>query len=231
MIRENMDRVRERILSACARSSRNPNEITLVAVTKTHPAKVIKEAFEAGVKDIGENRVQEALRKFLELATTNYQLPTINWHLLGHLQTNKVKPAVKMFDLIQSLDSLKLALEIEKEAGKIDKIQDCLIEVKTSFEETKSGAAEENLLPLLEGIKGLKHVRIKGLMTIAPYGTDARPYFRKLYALREKLGAITFPESIGFGILSMGMTGDFETAIEEGSTMVRIGRAIFGERV
>ena len=230
MIKENIAKVKDEISAACLRCGRKSEEITLVAITKTHSAEVVRKAVEAGIKDIGENRVQEAQQKYSELSAIDRGLPIFFWHLVGHLQTNKVKPAVKIFNLIQSVDSIRLALEIEKEAEKINKIQDCLIEIKTSPEETKSGIQEEDIYKLIEGIKNLKHVRVKGLMTIAPYGIDSRPYFKKLYSLKEKLSAERYSDNISFNILSMGMSDDFETALEEGSNMVRIGRAIFGQR-
>lgn len=192
-----------------------PAGVTIVAVSKGRSIEEIKEAVAAGITDIGENKVQEALLKYREL-------PTIKWHMVGHLQANKVKDAVKIFDLIQSVDSLHLAQEIDKQALKINKIQDILIEIKTSPEETKFGLKPEEAIPAIKEIAKLKNINIKGLMTIAPIVDDpekTRPYFRLLRDLRDEINK--------FQIFSMGMTDDFKIAVEEGATMVRLGRAIF----
>jgi len=227
-IKENILRLEERIRNICVKTGRKREEITLVAVSKFQPAEKILKAIEYGIKNIGENRVQEAREK-LEQISGDFK--DVRWHMIGTLQTNKVKYAVKIFDLIQSVDSAKLLEEIEKRAGSIDKKQKILIEVKTSFEETKKGIEEDNIYELIEKIKGLKFVELKGLMTIAPFGIDASPYFKKLYNLNEKLkDDFKKEKNINFDIISMGMTDDFEVAIEEGSNMIRIGRAIFGER-
>ncbi|MDD5166281.1 MAG: YggS family pyridoxal phosphate-dependent enzyme [Candidatus Omnitrophica bacterium] len=214
MIRESIFKVRERI----------PSQVIIVAIAKTRSVEEIKEVVGLGIDNIGENKVQEAIEKYNELKGCG-----IKWHMVGHLQTNKVKDAVKIFDLIQSVDSLHLALEIDKQAAKINKVQDVLIEVKTSSEATKSGLKTQEAAGVIKEISALKNINIKGLMTIAPavaLPQDARPYFRALRELREKICDIGIWD-FGFGILSMGMTDDFEVAIEEGSNMVRLGRAIF----
>jgi PLP dependent protein len=215
VIKENIVRIRQRIYAACNRAGRDLSEIAIVAVTKNRGIQEIKEALENGLADIGENRVQEALLKYSQLSVGC-------WHLIGHLQTNKAKDAVKIFGLIHSLDSLRLAEEIDKQAVKISKVQDVLLEVNVSGEATKFGVKPDEAAGLIGEISGLKNIRVKGLMTIAPVSDNpqaSRPYFRQLRELRDKIG--------GLEILSMGMTDDFEAAIEEGATMVRIGRAIF----
>lgn len=209
---------------ACSKANRNPDEISIVAVTKNRTSQEIKEAIAAGIGDIGENRVQEALGKYNDITSQG-----IKWHMVGHLQTNKAKEAVNIFDLIHSVDSLRLALEIDKRATKINKIQDVLIEIKTSSEATKFGLIPEDALEAIRGISRLGHIAIKGLMTIAPIAgspQEARPYFRRLRELRDEINQLLAP-GCQLQILSMGMTDDFEAAIEEGSNMIRLGRAIF----
>ena len=231
MIQDNVFKIKERITLACARFGRDPLGITIVAVSKTRTPEQIKEVVEAGVSDIGENRVQEALDKYCDLRITSYGL-RIKWHLVGHLQTNKAKDAVKIFDLIHSVDSLRLAQEINKQAQKIGKIQEILLEVKTSKEPTKCGFEEEEIIEAVREISRLKNVCLRGLMTIAPIVDNpeqARPYFKVLRELRNKIYDLRITD-YELPILSMGMTDDFEVAIEEGATMVRIGRAIFDER-
>ena len=228
MIKENILKIKERVSLICARINREPNSITIVAVSKGRTTQQIKEAIEAGITDIGENRVQEATIKYSGLRDVGYGL-RVKWHMVGHLQTNKVKEAVKIFDLIQSVDSLRLAREIDKEAAKANKIQDILIEIKTSPEATKFGVKPEEAIEVIKDIADFKHINIKGLMTIAPLVDNpqkARPYFKMLRELMDGINEsrITNHES---RILSMGMTDDFEVAIEEGSNMVRLGRAIF----
>lgn len=221
MIAENISSVRQRVEAACGRAKRAAGTVTLIAVSKGRPAADIRAAAAAGMTDIGESRVQETAPKFQGLSAA---LPGIAWHMIGHLQTNKAKEAVRIFGLIHSVDSLRLAREIDKQAALAGKVQDILIEVNTSGEESKYGIAPGQLGPLLKSCGELAHVRARGLMTIAPAGADpesARPYFRALRGLRD--GA-------GLEILSMGMSDDFEIAIEEGATMVRLGRVIFGER-
>lgn len=214
--------MKARVEAACVRAGREANAVTIVAVSKNRSVAEISEAVAAGAADIGENRVQEALLKFNAQRT--------KWHMIGHLQTNKAKEAVKIFDLIHSVDSLKLAQEIDKQAAKIDKVQDVLIEVKTSPEATKSGILPQEAGKLLAEISGLKNIAVKGLMTIAPLVSDseeARSYFKQLKELRDKINSLHItPYTLH--MLSMGMTDDFEVAIEEGATMIRVGRAIFG---
>jgi len=229
MIKENIHRINAQISRVCSKINRNPEEISIVAVSKERSPQEIKEVILVGIADIGENRVQEAVAKYIELRPNTYDLRPIKWHMIGHLQTNKVKEAVKIFDLIQSVDSLHLAVEIDKQAVKIDKIQDILIEIKTSTEAAKFGLKLDEAVEVIKEIAGLKNINIKGLMTIAPLGGEsekARPYFRMLRELKDKInqaGVLSFQ----LRVLSMGMTDDFEVAIEEGSTMVRLGRAIF----
>lgn len=228
MLLENIKNVYRKISSAAIRSGRSPFDVTLVAVTKTVPVSTVQEAIELGLRVFGESRVQEAREKIVRIRD---QMPDydVSWHLVGHLQKNKVKHAVELFDLIHSVDSAELAREIDARAGNLGKIQHILIQVKLSHEETKSGIHENQLIPLLEETRTLEHIRIEGLMTIPPFSADpeqAKPYFRRLRDLRDRA------EQRGFRLphLSMGMTHDFEVAILEGATMVRIGTAIFGER-
>ena len=191
------------------------------------PAAVVKEAIEAGVTDLGENYIQEAREKVNALATSQ-----VNWHFIGHLQSNKAKYAVRLFDLIHSVDSLKLAQELNKHAQKNDKIQSILVQVNVAKEESKSGVYVENTIELMKNIGQLRHISVKGLMTMPPYFNapeQVRPFFAALRKLRDQIKAEDIP-TIAMDELSMGMTGDFEAAIEEGATMVRIGTAIFGER-
>jgi len=227
VIAQNVPKIKERIKTACAKVGRDPSTVTIIAISKGRSIEQIQEVIAAGIIDIGENKVQEALLKYNQLTTHNSQLRTIKWHMVGHLQTNKVKGAVKIFDLIHSVDSLRLAEEISKQAAKINKIQDILMEVKTSPEATKSGLSPEKVIERVKEISQLKNVKIKGLMTLAcivATPEEARPYFRQLRELRDKL----ITQNSEFRTLSMGMTDDFEVAIEEGATIVRIGRAIFG---
>lgn len=226
MIRENVLEVRKRISAACLRVKRDPAAVKLIAVSKNRNIAEIKDAVLAGITDLGENRVQEAIGKY-EVFKGNPA--PIQWHMVGHLQTNKVKEAVRIFDLIQSVDSMRLAKEIDKQAARINKIQDILLEVKTSPEAAKFGVKPNAAAGVIKEISELKNINIKGLMTIAPVGSNpeqARPYFRELKDLRDKINLSSVPRS-PLSILSMGMTDDFEVAIEEGSDMVRIGRAVF----
>ncbi len=223
MISENLRNVRRRIEEAARRAGRRADEIILVCVTKTVAAPQIEEALAEGAADIGESRVQDAEVKFKAIG------PRAKWHLIGHLQTNKVKDAVRIFDLIHSVDSLKLAEEISGRAGVFGKTQEILIEVKTSEEATKYGAAPEAVFDLIEKAAGLPHIKIMGLMTMAPLVSDAeetRPYFRRLRELSEAIAAKDI-DNASMRYLSMGMTQDFEVAIEEGANMLRIGHAIF----
>ena len=199
-------------------------KITLVAVTKNHGVDLMREAIDAGATDIGENRVQEAADKFPALDRT------VTRHLIGHLQTNKVKAAVKLFDLIQSVDSIHLASAIDKAAASVGKVQDVLIQVNAAREAQKSGVLPEDLDALINCVDAANNLRLRGLMMIAPNLPDAeqcRPFFRQMRQLFDKLK----PARAGFDFLSMGMTHDYKIAVEEGANVVRIGTAIFGERL
>lgn len=223
MISENLKIVRIRIEEAARRAGRRADEIILVCVTKTVAVPQIEEALAAGAADIGESRVQDAEVKFKAI------YPRAKWHLIGHLQTNKVKDAVRIFDLIHSVDSLKLAEEISGRAGASGKTQEILIEVKTSEETTKYGVAPGEVFDLVEKAAVLPHIKIMGLMTMAPLVPDpqeARPYFKRLRELSEAIASRKMA-NVNMRYLSMGMTQDFEAAIEEGANMVRIGHAIF----
>ncbi len=229
MINDNIAQIMQRINSACVRVNRDPREITIVAVTKGRSAEEIKEALDSGLTDIGENRVQEALLKYSALTPGTRHPAPIQWHLVGHLQTNKAKEAVKIFSLIHSLDSRHLAEEMNKQAAKINKLQDVLIEVNVSGEASKFGIKPEETMDFIKGISGLKGINIKGLMTIAPIAgnpENSRPYFRRLRELKDKINSLAI-SNFQLSTLSMGMSDDFEAAIEEGATMVRIGRALF----
>jgi len=227
MIKENLESIRYRMKAAAEACGRNPEEIRLVAVSKTMPKEKLVAAAEAGVETLGENYVQEAREKFNDL----YTLP-VSWHFIGHLQSNKAKYVVKIFDLIHSVDSLKLAREINKQAKKIDKIQDVLIQVNISEEATKSGTRADQTLEIVQDISHLENVAIKGLMTMPPYFNAperVRPFFKALREMRNRVKEENIL-NVSMDELSMGMTGDFEVAIQEGATLVRIGTAIFGER-
>lgn len=223
MIRENISRVMEKIISACANAGRNPQEITVVAVSKNRALGQIEEVIAEGIRNIGESKVQEALSKYNALRSPQ----DVTWHMVGRLQTNKVKDAVGIFDLIHSLDSLRLASEINRQAQRLGKVQDVLVEIKTSPEEAKSGLRPDEAPDAIKQMAELKHINIQGLMTIAPLADNSektRPYFRMLKELKDKINQLTARK---LTILSMGMTDDFQIAIEEGATMVRLGRAIF----
>jgi pyridoxal phosphate enzyme (YggS family) len=226
-LKDRLERVHVRIKKAAAACNRPLDSIQLIAVSKTMPAEIVKEAIEAGVTDLGENYIQEARDKVSALATSD-----VNWHYIGHLQSNKAKYAVRLFDLIHSVDSLKLARELNKYAQKNDKIQSILVQVNVAREDTKSGIYVENTIELLKNISQLENISVSGLMTMPPFFNapeKVRPFFAALRKLRDEIRAEGIP-NIAMQELSMGMTGDFEAAIEEGATMVRIGTAIFGER-
>ncbi|HQD35970.1 MAG TPA: YggS family pyridoxal phosphate-dependent enzyme [Thermodesulfovibrio thiophilus] len=227
MLTARISSVFKKITYAALRSGRNPEEIKLIAVTKSQPIDKIIESVDLGLRVFGENKVQEAKQKIEKLNEFNFN---IEWHMIGHLQSNKVKEAVRLFEIIHSVDSDKLAILIDKEASKIKKIQRALIQVKLSEEETKYGINEDAVEEIFKLSKKLKYLQIEGLMTIPPYFVnpeDTRPYFRKLRQIKEELSQKGYP----LQELSMGMSNDFEVAIEEGSTMVRIGTAIFGPRI
>ena len=215
MIKENIEKVRQRILEICAKVKTDPSKITLLCVTKGRSVGQILEVVSLGIDQLGENRVQEAVQK-------SKLVPQAHWQMVGHLQSNKVREALEIFDLIHSVDSVSLAQEINKQALKINKIQDILLEVKTSPEVRKFGFKPEVLAGVCKEIIKFENVKIKGLMTIAPLMEDVnetRPYFSKLRQLRDQLNP--------GGLLSMGMSSDFEVAIEEGADIIRLGRAIF----
>jgi len=224
---ESISGVYKKISHAAMKAGRDPSEVKLLAVTKTVPPELVREAVDAGIRLIGENRVQEARAKVEALRGV---IPdTVSWHLIGHLKSNKARAAVGLFDVIQSLDSIELARRIDRYAGEAGKVQDLLIQVKLAEEEGKSGMSPDDLPASMDALLELKNIRINGLMTIPPFFEDpveARPYFRRLRELRDSFSGrgIELPE------LSMGMSGDYEIAVEEGATMVRVGAAIFGDR-
>ena len=221
LLQQNLISIRERIAAAAGRAKRDPSEVKLVAVSKTHPVPVLREAIDLGVTVFGENKVQEAESKIVDIGR-----PGIEWHLIGHLQSNKSRKAVQLFDVIQSLDSIELAKRLERIC--IDEGRDelpVLVQVDLAGEETKSGIRESELSELAGYLKTCGRLKFKGLMVLPPYFDDpesARPFFKRLRKLRD--------ETIPGGQLSMGMSNDFEVAIEEGATIVRVGTAIFGER-
>ena len=216
--------------AAARRVSREPAEVSLMAVTKTHPAERIREAYDAGLRLFGENRVQE----FQDKVDALHDLKEVDWHLIGHLQTNKAAKAAALFGTVESVDSLRLAQKLNLAAQQLGKRLAVLIEINVGGEAAKSGVApgSQELEDLLLGAPTLEHLDFRGLMTVPPFSEDpqlARPYFRQLRELRDKIGLRNLP-AVGIKTLSMGMSHDFEVAIEEGSTCVRVGTAIFGER-
>ncbi len=222
-IRENFQQVLERIERAARRAGRDPKEVSLVAVSKTVETERIREAIDAGVTILGENYVQEAQKKIEEIGKS------VAWHFIGHLQSNKAKLAVRLFDVIHCIDSIPLAEELNRRAQQMDRKIPVMIEVNLSGETTKFGTEEEEVMALAQGVLKSDHLSLDGLMTMPPYVDDPemnRPYFARLRALKEKLanGGIPLKD------LSMGMSNDFEVAIEEGATCVRVGTAIFGAR-
>jgi pyridoxal phosphate enzyme (YggS family) len=222
-IKENLLRVTERIEKAARRVGRDPAEIKLVAVSKTVEAARVEEAIEAGVSILGENYVQEAQKKIEEIGKL------VAWHFIGHLQSNKARYAVRLFDMIHSIDSLTLAQELNRRAEQAGQVAKVMIEVNISGEATKFGTDEEKVFSIVRGILNLSHLSLEGLMTMPPYfdlAEMSRPYYTKLRALKERM----VREGIPMKELSMGMSNDFEIAIEEGATYVRVGTAIFGER-
>ena len=220
-LQRNLARINERIAQAAHRSGRDPVEVKLVAVSKTHPAAVLREAIAAGATILGENKVQEAESKITEIGRD-----AAEWHLIGHLQSNKARRAVQLFDVIHSVDSLELAQRLERICVEEDRGElTVFVHVDLAGEETKSGIAESDLDELVAFLKGCKCLKFNGLMILPPFFDDAeatRPYFKRLREIRDKI--------ILGGELSMGMSHDFEVAIEEGATVVRVGTAIFGER-
>jgi PLP dependent protein len=227
MIAENIAEVRDRVRSVCDRLGRDVDSVQLVAVSKTFGHEVVEEALNSGIKDFGENYVQELEAKRHQLSGR-----PVRWHFIGHLQSNKVKYIAPYVELVHSVDNLRLAQEIEKRASNIGKVQDVLIEVHTTDEATKYGADPADVVGLAKEISQLDHIRLRGLMTMGPFSedpNDSRPSFRMVMDLKgriEKEGL----DRVRMDLLSMGMTHDYEVAIEEGSTMIRIGTAIFGGR-
>ena len=227
MIKENLEEVEARITRACERSGRERSEVTLISVSKTKPAEMLQEAYDAGSRDFGENKVQEIRDKY-----ANISWP-VRWHLIGHLQTNKIKYIVDKVALIHSVDSVKLAQAIDKEAVKHNvKEVPILIQVNFAHEDTKFGLDPKDVEDVIKEISKLEHVKIKGLMQIAPFVDDPednRKYFRAMKQLSVDIKNKNF-DNVNMSILSMGMTNDYEIAVEEGATMIRVGTAIFGER-
>ncbi|MBU5637023.1 YggS family pyridoxal phosphate-dependent enzyme [Geomonas sp. Red69] len=225
-IAEHLKEIRERIAQAAARGGRDPEEVRLVAVSKTKPAAAVAEAFACGQTIFGENYVQELVAKQPELPGG------LCWHFIGSLQSNKVRQIAGKVDLIHSVDRLSLAREIDRQWGALGKACDILVQVNISREETKGGTSSEELIGLVRELAQLPHLRVKGLMTMPPFFDDpegARPYFRKLRELADEVRRAGIP-AVEMRELSMGMSGDFEAAIEEGATLVRVGSALFGER-
>lgn len=226
MITENINQVRENIKKACQRSGRDPQEVTLITVSKTKPVSMLEEAYQAGSRDFGENKVQELMDKYPKLPSD------IRWHMIGHLQRNKVKYIIGKAALIHSVDSLRLAEEISNQAGKKNVQAEILVEVNVAQEESKFGISQEETMQLVEDISRLPHILVKGLMTIAPFVAnpeDNRNYFRQIRKLSVDINRKNI-DNVNMSVLSMGMTGDYMVAIEEGATMVRVGTGIFGER-
>lgn len=228
MIKENYQKVLAAIAGARSRRTDVPKDlpVKLIAVTKNHDVEAMREAIDAGAADVGENRIQEARAKFEILDRQ------VTRHLIGHLQTNKARQAVKYFDLIHSVDSFHLAEALEKEAEKQGKVQDILLQVNLAREESKSGLEREQLLEVFRQVDGLSHLRIRGLMCMAPNYEEVelcRPLFREMYGLYQQVKAMSWQRS-QVDYLSMGMSHDYEIAVEEGANIVRVGTAIFGPR-
>ena len=226
MIRENLEKVQNNILTACTKANRSANDVTLIAVSKTKPVELLQEAYDAGVRDFGENKVQEIMDKYDKLPSD------IRWHMIGHLQRNKVKYIIDKVVLIHSVDSLRLAEEISKQAQKHNLTMPILIELNIGAEDTKFGTSLEEAIALVKEISLLPNIQIKGLMTVAPFVDDAeenRHYFNAMKHLSVDIMKENI-DNVRMDILSMGMTGDYEVAVEEGATMVRVGTGIFGLR-
>ena len=247
-MKDNIRNIEQRIQAACDRVGRDRSEVTLIAVSKTKPNELLNEAYSLGMRHFGENKVQELVQKYEDL--NHFYSDKVNWHLIGHLQRNKVKYIIDKTVLIHSVDSLRLAEQIEEDASKKDLICDILIEVNIAEEDSKFGVGEKDVFGLLMEISKFPHIRIRGLMTVPPFVENAeknREYFKKLRQLYVDIKSknidnngngnilnedVTHLSKVleRFDVLSMGMTGDFEVAIEEGATMVRVGTGIFGER-
>lgn len=227
MLADRLLQVQKNIENACRTAGRNPSEVTLVAVSKTKPVEMLQEAYDAGARVFGENKVQEIVDKYDQLPRD------IEWHMIGHLQRNKVKYIVDKVAMIHSVDSLRLAETIEQEAAKKNVCVPVLLEVNVAEEESKFGLKTDEILPLLEKISGFSHIQVKGLMTIAPFvdnPEDNREVFQKLKKLSVDIAAKNINNTT-MSVLSMGMTGDYQVAVTEGATMVRVGTGIFGERI
>ena len=225
-IRDHLNEVRENIQKACEKAGRSPQEVTLIAVSKTKPLFMLEEAYEAGARDFGENKVQEILEKHPKMPED------ARFHMIGHLQRNKVKQVLPHAVLIHSVDSYRLAEQISQEAGKLGITAKILLEVDVAKEESKFGMMPEDVEEMAGQIAALPHLQIEGLMTIAPFVDDQeknRPVFRKLYQLSVDIKKKNI-DNVNMGVLSMGMTGDYQVAVEEGSTMIRVGTGIFGAR-
>lgn len=226
MVAENLIQVQKNIEEACKKVNRDPDEVTLIAVSKTKPVEMLKEAYEAGARVFGENKVQEIVDKYDQMPSD------VKWHMIGHLQRNKVKYIVDKVAMIHSVDSFRLAETIEKEAEKKNVVVPILIEVNVAEEESKFGLKPEEVLSFIEQIADFSHIQIKGLMTIAPYVENAeenREIFRELKKLSVDIAAKNI-NNVTMSVLSMGMTGDYMVAVQEGATMVRVGTGIFGAR-
>ncbi|MBR4667663.1 MAG: YggS family pyridoxal phosphate-dependent enzyme [Butyrivibrio sp.] len=226
MIKENLEFVEKNICEACKKAGRDRSEVTLIAVSKTKPVSDIREAMACGITVFGENKVQEIRDKTAEITEP------LSWHMIGHLQANKVKYLPGVACMIHSVDNVKLADEIEKQAAKHELVMDVLIEVNMAHEDTKFGLSPEETIDFVKEISKNEHLNIRGLMTIAPYTEDPesnRVYFKGLRELKDKINSLNIPR-VQMDTLSMGMTGDYSIAIEEGATFVRVGTGIFGER-
>ena len=225
-IRDHLNEVRENIQKACEKAGRSPQEVTLIAVSKTKPLFMLEEAYEAGARDFGENKVQEILEKHPKMPED------ARFHMIGHLQRNKVKQVLPHAVLIHSVDSYRLAEQISQEAGKLGITAKILLEVNVAKEESKFGMMPEDVEKMAGQIAALPHLQIEGLMTIAPFVDDPeknRPVFRKLYQLSVDIKKKNI-DNVNMSVLSMGMTGDYQVAVEEGATMIRVGTGIFGAR-
>ena len=225
-IADNLARVQEKVAKAAIRSGRTPDSVKLVGVTKMVDLDRIKEAVSAGLQILGENYVQEARKKIDQSGDK------VSWHFIGRLQKNKAKHAVKLFDVIETVDSIKLADELNRRAQPLGRVIPVLVQLNLAAEQTKGGLKPPECLPLIRQIAGLDHLRVRGLMTMPPFFNNpdrARPYFKQLRELSQEIAAAGV-KGVEMAELSMGMSGDFEVAIEEGATLVRVGTAIFGER-
>ncbi|MCD8346467.1 MAG: YggS family pyridoxal phosphate-dependent enzyme [Lachnospiraceae bacterium] len=226
MLKENLLIVEEKVVQACARAGRNRDEVLLIAVSKTKPVEMIEEIYREGIRDFGENHPQEIREKFPQLPAD------VRWHMIGHLQTNKIKYIIERACMVHSVDSFHLAEAISKAAVKSNRVMPVLVEVNMAGEESKFGVAPQETEALIRQIAPLPGIRVEGLMTIAPYTDnpeDNRIYFREMKKLNVDIGAKNI-DNVSMRHLSMGMTGDYEVAIEEGATMVRVGTGIFGAR-